>query len=239
MITVKNITKFFGSTQALKGVSFEIKKGEIVGFLGRNGAGKTTLMRILTSYLPANTGSVIIDGKDVAKHSMAIRRKIGYLPETPPLYADMTARSYLKFAAQLKDVPAKKIRAQVDKVLNECYLRNVAHKTIATLSKGYQQRVGIAQAIINDPQILILDEPTNGLDPVQIRRIRALIKNLEEERTIIISTHILTEIEQIARRVLIIKDGLIVADDTMDDLLSDEQGGQRSLEEVFLELNKE
>ena len=239
MITVKNITKFFGSTQALKGVSFEIKKGEIVGFLGRNGAGKTTLMRILTSYLPANTGNVIIDGKDVAKHSMAIRRKIGYLPETPPLYADMTARSYLKFAAQLKDVPAKKIRAQVDKVLNECYLRNVAHKTIATLSKGYQQRVGIAQAIINDPQILILDEPTNGLDPVQIRRIRALIKNLEEERTIIISTHILTEIEQIARRVLIIKDGLIVADDTMDDLLSDEQGGQRSLEEVFLELNKE
>jgi len=239
MITVKNITKSFGSTQALKGVSFEIKKGEIVGFLGRNGAGKTTLMRVLTSYLPANTGDVIIDGKDVAKHSMAIRQQIGYLPETPPLYADMTARNYLKFAAQLKDVPRKKIVVQVDKVLNDCYLRNVAHKTIATLSKGYQQRVGIAQAIINDPQILILDEPTNGLDPVQIQRIRALIKNLEEERTIIISTHILSEIEQIARRVLIIKDGMIVADDTMDNLLSDEQGGQHTLEEVFLELNNE
>jgi len=239
MITVKKITKSFGSTLALKGVSFEIKKGEIVGFLGRNGAGKTTLMRVLTSYLPANTGDVIIDGKDVAKHSMAIRQQIGYLPETPPLYADMTARNYLKFAAQLKDVPRKKIAVQVDKVLNECYLRNVAHKTIGTLSKGYQQRVGIAQAIINDPQILILDEPTNGLDPVQIQRIRALIKNLEEERTIIISTHILTEIEQIARRVLIIKDGMIVADDTMENLLSDEQGAQQTLEDVFLGLNNE
>lgn len=239
MITVKNVTKSFGSTQALGGVSFEIKKGEIVGFLGRNGAGKTTLMRIITSYLPANTGNVTIDGKDVATRSMAVRQMIGYLPETPPLYTDMTPRNYLKFAAQLKDVPARKIRSQVDKVLNECYLRNVADKTIATLSKGYQQRVGIAQAIINDPQVLILDEPTNGLDPVQVRRIRALIKNLEEERTIIISTHILTEIEQIARRVLIIKDGIIVADDTMEDLLSVEEGGQRSLEEVFLELNNE
>jgi len=239
MIKVNNITKYFGNTQALKGVSFEIKKGEIVGFLGRNGAGKTTLMRVLTSYLPANTGNVTIDGMDVAKNSMAVRQKIGYLPETPPLYADMTARNYLKFAAQLKDVPRRQIAVQVDKVLNECYLRNVAHKTIATLSKGYQQRVGIAQAIINDPEILILDEPTNGLDPVQIRRIRALIKDLEQERTIIISTHILSEIEQIARRVLIIKDGLIVADDTMEDLLSDEQGGQHSLEEIFLELNNE
>jgi ABC-2 type transport system ATP-binding protein len=180
---------------------------------------------------------VIIDGKDVAKHSMAIRQKIGYLPETPPLYMDMPARDYLKFAAQLKDVPPRKVRLQVDKVINECYLRNVAHKTIATLSKGYKQRVGIAQAIINDPQILILDEPTNGLDPVQIQRIRALIKNLEEERTIIISTHILPEIEQIARRVLIIKDGMVVADDTMANLLSGPEGRQQSLEEVFLRLN--
>jgi len=239
MITVKNITKSFGSTLALKGVSFEIKKGEIAGFLGRNGAGKTTLMRILTSYLPANTGDVTINGKDVAKHSLAIRQQIGYLPETPPLYADMTARNYLRFAAQLKDVPRRKIVAQVDKVLDECYLRNVAHKTISTLSKGYQQRVGIAQAIINDPQILIFDEPTNGLDPVQIQRIHALIKNLEEERTIIISTHILSEIEQIARRVLIIKDGVIIADDTMSNLLLDEQGEEHSLEEVFLRLNNE
>ena len=223
---------------ALNGVSFEIQKGEIVGFLGRNGAGKTTLMRILTSYLPASAGQVLIDGQDIVRHSMAIRRKIGYLPETPPLYPDMTAREYLKFAARLKDVPAKRVTAQVDKLLDECYLRNVADKTIAALSKGYQQRVGIAQAILNDPQILILDEPTNGLDPVQIRRMRSLIKNLEEKRTIIISTHILSEIEQIAKRVLIIKDGAIVADDTMDNLLRDEQGAPRSLEEVFLRLNE-
>ncbi|MCK5014328.1 MAG: ABC transporter ATP-binding protein [Candidatus Omnitrophica bacterium] len=238
MIRTERLTKYFGSTQALKSVSFEIQKGEIVGFLGRNGAGKTTLMRVLTSYLPASSGTVMIDGIDVLKHSLAVRQKIGYLPENPPLYPNMTVRDYIRFAAQLKDVPAKRICAQVDKVLNECYLRNVARKPISTLSKGYQQRVGIAQAIVNDPQILILDEPTNGLDPVQIQRIRELIKNLEEERTVIISTHILSEIEQIAQRVLIIKDGEIVADDTLNNLLCDDQGWRQSLEEVFLRLNQ-
>ena len=238
MIHTENVTKYFGNTQALSGISFEIQKGEIVGFLGRNGAGKTTLMRILTSYLPATSGKVLIDGKDVIKHSLSIRQKIGYLPENPPLYPNMTVKDYVSFAARLKDVPAKNIRRQVEKVLDECYLRNVAHKTIATLSKGYQQRAGIAQAIINDPDILILDEPTNGLDPVQIQRVRALIKNLEEERTVIISTHILSEIEQIAQRVLIIKEGVIVADDTLSNLLCDEQGWQRNLEEVFLRLNQ-
>ncbi|MCK4882920.1 MAG: ABC transporter ATP-binding protein [Candidatus Omnitrophica bacterium] len=238
MIRTEKLTKYFGSTQALKGVSFEIQKGEIVGFLGRNGAGKTTLMRVLTSYLPASSGHVIIDGKDVLKHSLAIRQKIGYLPETPPLYSNMTVREYVRFAAQLKDVPAKKISAQVEKALDQCYLRNVAHRTISILSKGYQQRVGIAQAIVNDPEILILDEPTNGLDPVQIQRVRELIRNLEEERTVIISTHILSEIEQIAERVLIIKDGMIVADDTLSNLLCDEQGWQQSLEDVFLRLNR-
>lgn len=238
MIRTERLTKYFGSTQALKSVSFEIQKGEIVGFLGRNGAGKTTLMRVLTSYLPASSGTVMIDGIDALKHSLAVRQKIGYLPENPPLYPNMTVRDYIRFAAQLKDVPAKRICAQVDKVLNECYLRNVARKPISTLSKGYQQRVGIAQAIVNDPQILILDEPTNGLDPVQIQRIRELIKNLEEERTVIISTHILSEIEQIAQRVLIIKDGEIVADDTLNNLLCDDQGWRQSLEEVFLRLNQ-
>jgi len=195
-------------------------------------------MRILTSYLPASAGVVTIAGQDVATHSMAVRRKIGYLPETPPLYVEMTVKNYVTFAARLKDVPAKRISLQVDKVLDECYLRNVAHKTIATLSKGYQQRVGIAQAMINDPQILILDEPTNGLDPVQIRRIRELIKNFGEERTVIISTHILSEIEQIAQRVLIIRDGAIVADDTLTNLLSAEEGFNNSLEDVFLRLNQ-
>ena len=238
MITVENITKNFGNTIALNGVSFEIKKGEIVGFLGRNGAGKTTLMRILTSYLPSSSGRALVDGMDVAKKSLAIRRRIGYLPETPPLYPNMTARDYLVFAARLKDVPSKKIRSQVDKVLNECYLRNVADKPIATLSKGYQQRVGIAQAILNDPAILILDEPTNGLDPVQIQRVRELIRNLERERTIIISTHILSEIEQIAKRVLIIKDGSIITDSAIEELLLDAQGRPCSLEDVFLKLNE-
>jgi ABC-2 type transport system ATP-binding protein len=238
MIRVENITKFFGNVQALKEVSFEIKKGEIVGFLGRNGAGKTTLMRILTSYLPSSSGRAFVAGLDVAKESLAVRQKIGYLPETPPLYPNMTARDYLMFAARLKNVPSQKIKPQVEKVLNECYLRNVADKPMATLSKGYQQRVGIAQAIINDPAILILDEPTNGLDPVQIRRVRELIKNLERERTIIISTHILSEIEQIAKRVLIIRDGAIVTDNTIDHLLIDDQGRPCSLEDVFLKLNE-
>lgn len=239
MIITQNVTKSFGRTQALQGISFEIQKGEIVGFLGRNGAGKTTLMRILTSYLPAGSGQVRIDGQDVVKHSLDIRRKIGYLPETPPLYPNMTVKEYVTFAARLKDVPPKKISSQVDKVIEECYLRNVLHKSIAGLSKGYQQRVGIAQAIVNDPPLLILDEPTNGLDPVQIRRVRSLIRNLEKERTIIISTHILSEIERIARRVLIIKDGMIVADDNLDNLLNNEQGRRCSLEEVFLKLNED
>jgi len=234
MIRAQGITKYFGGIQVLKDISFDIEHGEIVGFLGRNGAGKTTLMRILTSYLPANGGYVEINGKDVLKYSMAARQRIGYLPETPPLYPDMTVRDYVAFAARLKDVPGRKIRLQVDKVLDECYLRNVAHKSIGILSKGYQQRVGMAQAIVSDPEILILDEPTNGLDPVQIQRMRSLIKNLEQERTVIISTHILTEIEQIAKRVLMIKDGTIITDDLLDNLLTDDEGRPCSLEETFL-----
>lgn len=226
MIITQNITKYFGTFQALKDISFEIDKGEIVGFLGENGAGKTTIMRILTSYLPATSGKVIIGGQDVAKNSLAIRRKIGYLPEIPPLYPNMTVRGYLKFAAQLKDVPAKQQSVQIDKVLEECALNDVSGKTIGTLSKGYRQRVGIAQAIINEPEILILDEPTIGLDPVQIIQVRNLIKSLEHKRTVILSTHILSEIQQIAQRVLIIKSGEIIADESLKDLLR-EQNNQR------------
>lgn len=231
MIIARSITKYFGGFQALKDISFEINKGEIVGFLGLNGAGKTTLMRILTSYLPATSGTVIIGGKDVAKDSMAIRKKIGYLPETPPLYSNMTIRDYLRFAAQLKDVPLKRLCSQVDKVLEECNLKDSQHKTISTLSRGYKQRVGIAQAIINEPEVLILDEPTSGLDPVQILQVRNLIKSLEYKRTVILSTHILSEIQQIAQRVLIIKSGEIVADDSLKNLLKDTES---NLEDVFL-----
>ena len=222
MIIAQNVTKYFGGFQALKDISFEISKGEIVGFLGQNGAGKTTIMRILTSYLPATSGKVIIGGEDVAKNSLAIRKKIGYLPETPPLYSNMTPKDYLKFAAQLKDVPVKQQRVQVDKVLENCNLKDVQDKTIATLSKGYQQRVGIAQAIINDPELLILDEPTIGLDPIQILQVRNLIKSLEYKRTVILSTHILSEIQQIAQRVLIIKSGEIIADESLKNLLRDQ-----------------
>jgi ABC-2 type transport system ATP-binding protein len=237
MITTKNITRYFGSFQALKDVSFEINQGEIVGFLGQNGAGKTTLMRILTSYIPASSGTVLIDGDDVAKNSLAIRQKIGYLPETPPLYTNMTVEDYLKFAAEIKGIPANHRRRQLNRVIEECQLGDVIHKTIATLSKGYKQRTGIAQAIIHEPKILILDEPTSGLDPIQNLQLRNLIKNLKDQRTVILSTHILSEIEQIAQRVLIIRAGEIIVDESLDALLNSSDTGESralSLEEVFV-----
>ena len=237
MITVKNVTKYFGSFQALKDVSFEINKGEIVGFLGQNGAGKTTLMRILTSYLPASSGTVMIDGDDIAKNSLTIRQKIGYLPETPPLYMDMTVKDYLKFAAEIKDIPVKQRLRQLDKVLEECQIEDVKGKTIATLSKGYKQRVGIAQAIIHEPKLLILDEPTSGLDPIQNLQVRSLIKNLKDQRTVILSTHILSEIEQIAQRVLISKAGQVIVDESLEVLLKTnnaDQSQELTLEEVFV-----
>ena len=234
MIIVEQVTKYFGRFQALKDVSFEISRGEIVGFLGQNGAGKTTIMRILTSYLPATSGKVIVAGQDVSKNSLAIRKKIGYLPETPPLYSNMAVRDYLTFAAQLKDVPIRQQRVQVDKILEECSIESVQYKTIGTLSKGYKQRVGIAQAIVNDPEVLILDEPTIGLDPVQIIQVRNLIKSLEHKRTVILSTHILSEIQQIAQRVLIIKSGEIIVDETLESLLREHES---NLEDIFLELH--
>jgi ABC-2 type transport system ATP-binding protein len=246
MIITKNISKHFGSFQALSDVSFEINKGEIVGFLGTNGAGKTTLMRILTSFLPATSGTVLIDGDDVAKHSLITRQKIGYLPETPPLYLNMTVKDYLKFAAEIKGIPAKNRRRQFDSVMAECQLEHMANKTIATLSKGYKQRVGIAQAIIHEPKLLILDEPTSGLDPIQNLQIRNLIKDLKDQRTVIISTHILSEIEHVAQRVLMIKSGKIIIDESLESLMKlhsyDDSSDQRrdmSLEDIFILLHSE
>jgi ABC-2 type transport system ATP-binding protein len=242
MITTNNICKNFGDFQALKEVSFTINSGEIVGFLGQNGAGKTTLMRILTSYIPASSGTVLIDGEDVRSNSLAIRRKIGYLPETPPLYANMTVKDYLKFAAEIKGVPAKLRRRQLERVLAECQLEDAANKTIATLSKGYKQRTGIAQAIIHDPDILILDEPTSGLDPIQNLQLRNLIKNQQQQRTVLLSTHILSEIEQIADRVLMIKAGEIIIDESLDVLLNpypSDQSRASTLEQVFLDQHVE
>ena len=242
MITTKNVTKYFGAFQALRDVSFEINKGEIVGFLGQNGAGKTTLMRILTSYLPATSGSVIIDGDTIARDSLTIRKKIGYLPETPPLYPNMTVRDYLKFAAEIKDIPARYRRRQIDRVMDECQIDDVKNKTIGTLSRGYKQRVGIAQAIIHEPKLLILDEPTSGLDPIQNLQVRNLIKNLKDQRTVILSTHILSEIEQIAQRVLIIKSGNIIVDESLDVLLKTQKEDisvAPTLEDVFIRLHCE
>lgn len=230
MIRADRVSKFYGTTEVLKNVSFEIKAGEIVGFLGQNGAGKTTLMRILTNYLMPSSGKVEINGLDNTRDSLKIREKIGYLPETPPLYTGMNVTDYLKFAARLKNIPSNRLSKSIERVLLDCNLQDVRSKIISTLSKGYKQRVGIAQAIINDPSILILDEPTSGLDPVQVQQVRKLLKNIETQRTIILSTHILTEIEQMAKRVLIIKDGSIIKDSSMQDILN----GHQNLEEAFL-----
>lgn len=242
MIISDNICKNYAGFEALKEVSFEINEGDIVGFLGKNGAGKTSLMRILTSFLPATSGKVIIDGQDLAKHSLAIRRKIGYLPETPPLYTNMTVQSYLKFAAEIKDVAVKQRRRQLHKVLQECQLEQVRNKAIHTLSKGYKQRVGIAQAIIHEPKTLILDEPTSGLDPIQIQQVRTLIKNQQAQRTVLVSSHTLSEIESIAERVLIIRSGEIIVDETLNTLLQPGDSARiraLSLEDVFLSLHPE
>ena len=242
MINVQKINKYFGDFRALNDISFEIGKGEIVGFLGQNGAGKTTLMRILTSYYLATSGKVEIDGQDIVKHSLLCRKKIGYLPENPPLYMNLTVRDYLKYSASLKDVEIKKQKMQVDRVLDSCNLKDVQNKNISILSKGYKQRVGIAQSIINDPQVLILDEPTIGLDPLQILQVRQLIKRIEDKRTVIISTHILSEIEQIARRVLVIKNGEILIDRPISALLDEGhllrfvfviKGDKAAIEKVF------
>lgn len=248
MIIAENINKYFGSFQALKDVSFEIKKGDIVGFLGQNGAGKTTLMRILTSYFPPTSGKVMVGCDDIVLQSLSVRRRIGYLPETPPLYMNLTVREYLKFAAQLKDIPPVYQKIQIDRVLKECNILDVQYKTIGLLSKGYKQRVGIAQAIINDPEILILDEPTSGLDPLQVIQVRKLIKNMESQRIVILSTHILSEIEQIAKRVLIIKNGEILADDLIENLMENHKqkrqielrlrGEVLDIESVFTKFNE-
>lgn len=237
MITTQNVSKNFDSFKALNDVSFNIEHGEIVGFVGQNGAGKTTLMRILTSYYRASAGSVLIDGEDISKKPIAARKKIGYLPETPPLYFNMSVKDYLSFAAEIKGVAANDRRSRLTRVLEECHLEDVPHKIIGNLSKGYKQRVGIAQAIIHEPSILILDEPTSGLDPIQNLQLRNLIKGLKDQRTVILSTHILSEIEQIAQRVLIIKKGNIIVDQSLDTLLQSHANEQRkkpSLEDIFL-----
>ena len=211
MIEVADLRKTFGDRVALAGISFRVEKGEILGFLGPNGAGKTTTMRILTGFMPPSSGTAVVAGYDVVLHPREVKKRIGYLPEHPPLYKEMTVRSYLAFVARIKGVPGKQIRASVDSSLERCGLSEVAERLIQNLSKGYQQRVGIAQAIVHSPEVMVLDEPTVGLDPRQILKIRNLIRSFRREKTVILSTHIIPEVEKLCDRVAIINEGRIVA----------------------------
>ncbi len=235
MIQAKGLTKRYGDLIAIDDVSFSVARGEVVGFLGPNGAGKTTTMRVLTGYLPATDGTAEIAGSDIFREPIQARRSIGYLPETPPLYPEMTVRSFLEYVVRIKDVERKKRREAVDRAIERTALTQVSRQVIGTLSKGFRQRVGLAQAIVHNPPVLILDEPTAGLDPLQIREIRTLIAELtspsqgDTQHTVILSTHILAEVDAICRRVILIHQGRKVVDAPLTELT----GGGRTLEEIF------
>jgi gliding motility-associated transport system ATP-binding protein len=232
LIKVDNLTKRYAAKTAIEGMSFEVQKGEILGFLGPNGAGKTTTMRIITGFMPASSGSVRVDGFDVFDTPLDVRRRIGYLPENPPLYPEMNVAGYLRFVAKIKGVPKDRLDSEVKRVMDRVSITDVQERIIAKLSKGYKQRVGIAQALLGDPPVLILDEPTIGLDPKQIHEVRELIKGLAGNHTVVLSTHILPEVEQTCHRVIIIDRGRIVAVDTPQNLRFQLQGAER----IFIEV---
>jgi ABC-2 type transport system ATP-binding protein len=237
MIEVKNLTKRYRDRIAIDGLNFSVNEGEILGFLGPNGAGKTTTMRILTGFLPASEGTVKIAGFDVFEQPMEVKRRLGYLPETPPLYLEMTVRGYLEFVARLKGVPGREIEQEVDRVSGLTSVKLVLDRVIQNLSKGYRQRVGVAQALLNNPPVLILDEPTEGLDPTQRAEVRSLIRGLAGKHTVILSTHILPEVTMTCEKVLIINQGKIVAFDDIKNLATAYgQTEQVSLEEIFIKL---
>jgi ABC-2 type transport system ATP-binding protein len=221
MIQVENLTKYFGPVMAVDGLSFEIERGEVVGFLGNNGAGKTTTMRILTTYLPATSGIARVAGHDVMQESMAVRTRVGYLPESVPLYSEMRVEEYLDYRAKLKGVDRKVRPQRVESCLGRCRIREVRRRLIGTLSKGYRQRVGLADAMIHDPPILILDEPTVGLDPVQRRETLGLIKEMGQNHTVMLSTHILAEVEAVCQRVIMINSGRLGLDRKLSELEAD------------------
>ncbi len=225
MIEVTGLTKTYGQFVAIQDLSFRVERGEILGFLGPNGAGKTTTMRILTGYMPPTRGTAVVAGYDVVSHPLEVRRRVGYMPETVPLYPEMTVADYLDFMARLRHVPDR--RTRIAEVMAQLDLTDRANDRIAKLSKGYRQRVGLAQAILHEPDVLILDEPTIGLDPRQIIEVRNLIRRLGERHTIILSTHILPEVSQLADRVLIINKGRLVAEDTPEGLTALLAGGRR------------
>ncbi|HEV8714566.1 MAG TPA: ATP-binding cassette domain-containing protein [Candidatus Binatia bacterium] len=229
MIEVQHLTKRYGDLAAVSDVSFSVASGQILGFLGPNGSGKTTTMRVITGFLPATSGTVKVAGLDIFDDSFEVRKRIGYLPENPPLYNDMTVAAYLRFVGRIKGMPRAELAEALDRVLVRCGLTTVAGRVIGHLSKGFRQRVGLAQAIIHNPPVLVLDEPTIGLDPHQIIEIRTLIKELAGAHTVVLSTHILPEVAQVCEKVVIINAGRVVTEDMLAHLT---QG--QTLEDVFL-----
>ncbi len=228
MISLQNITKRFGDRAVLDNLTFSVQRGEMLGFLGPNGAGKTTTMRIITGFMPPSEGVVTVDGMDVFEHPHEVKQKIGYMPEHPPLYYDMTTEECLTFVAETHGLRGKAIKGAIDRVAGLCGITDMLRRLTGNLSKGYRQRVGLAQALIHNPEILVLDEPTAGLDPKQIIEIRQLIKRLGEERTVILSSHILPEVTNVCRRIAIIDNGRLVAVDTIESLSSRLKGGRRT-----------
>jgi ABC-2 type transport system ATP-binding protein len=226
MIEVKDLTKDYGTTRAVDGVTFNVRRGEVLGFLGPNGAGKSTTMKMLTCYLSPTAGRARVAGHDVFDESIEVRRRIGYLPEDTPIYRDMTVKEFLEFAAAMRGMPTDKVDGRIREVGQRCGLGDVAGKLVGELSKGFRQRVGLAQAMLHDPDILILDEPTSGLDPNQIVEIRSLIKEIGREKTVILSTHILPEVQATCSRIVIISGGKLVADGTPEALRAREKGGR-------------
>ena len=232
MIQAENLTKYYGDVRALDGVSFHVEQGEIVGLLGPNGAGKTTAMKILTCFMPPSSGAARVAGHDIFDEPLEVKRSVGYLPEEPPLYTELTVDEYLSYAGRLKGLAGSELRQAKARAMEKCGIEHVARRLIGNLSKGYRQRVGLAQALLHNPPVLILDEPTVGLDPVQIIEIRNLIKDLARDHTVILSTHIMQEVEAICGRVIIINEGRIVAVDTADNLRQQVGKGRRILLKV-------
>jgi ABC-2 type transport system ATP-binding protein len=232
MIEVEHLSKYFGPIMAIDNVTFQVAANEVVGLLGVNGAGKTTVMRILTTYLPATSGRARVAGHDVMNESMQVRRNIGYLPESVPLYPEMRVEEYLYYRATLKGVDRKVRKQRIDYCVERCRIREVRRRLIGTLSKGYRQRVGLADALLADPPVLILDEPTAGLDPSQIRETRKLIRELGQQHTMLLSTHILPEVEMTCDRVIIINRGEVAAEGMLDDL----RARHRNLEDLFVSI---
>jgi len=239
MIQVQGLTKYYGDYPAVRGVSFDVPQGQVVGFLGPNGAGKSTTMRVLAGYLTATSGSASIDGIDIFWDPVAARRRVGYMPENSPLYPELRVREYLHFRGGLKGLSGSRRRQRIDYVVKRCWLSDEANTIIGNLSKGYRQRVGLADALLADPAVLILDEPTAGLDPAQIRETRGLIRELGKEHTILLSTHILPEVEMTCSRVIIIHQGRVAAAGLIEDLArQDGDGKKQSLEDLFVRITQ-